>query len=261
MSSVIMSWNVASIRARWPLLEQVLRGQQPDLVLLQEVKTLPEQFPQMQLQTLGYQSALNGEKAFNGVAILAKEPLTDIKTSFDNMPQTQARFIQAQWKEYTVVCVYVPNGAPPMNQPEDTSRLAYKLAWMDAFNAHMKKLLGQGRPVILGGDFNVIAQPTDVYNPDVFAGGVLMCEAVLERFDTLQKLPMVNALRHFHKEPHLYSFWDFQGGAWQRNNGILLDAVFVSDSVQDRLQDAYLQKDLRAAEKPSDHIPLCVKLA
>ncbi|MBP5161039.1 MAG: exodeoxyribonuclease III [Alphaproteobacteria bacterium] len=260
MSCLLMSWNVASIRARMGLLSQVLSTQQPDIVLLQEVKTLPEQFPWEQLKDLGYQAVLSGEKAFNGVAILAKEPLTEVKTAFDDMPQTQARFIQARWHDYTVVCVYVPNGAPPMNQPEDTSRLAYKLAWFDAFNAYMKTLLAEGRPVILGGDFNVIAQPTDVYNPDVFAGGVLMCDEVLERFDRLQKLPMVNALRCFHKEPHLYSFWDFQGGAWQRNNGILLDAVFVSADVKDRLQDAYLQKELRAAEKPSDHVPLCVKL-
>ena len=261
MSSTIMSWNVASVRARLGLLRQVLTTQQPDVVLLQEVKTLPEQFPFDSLAEVGYQAVLNGEKAFNGVAILAKEPLTDVKTAFPDMPQTQARFIQAQWREYTLVCVYVPNGAPPMSQPEDTSRLAYKLAWMDAFNAYMQTLTAQGKPVILGGDFNVIARPTDVYNPDVFAGGVLMCDSVLQRFEALQKLPLVNALRHFHQEPHLYSFWDFQGGAWQRNNGILLDAVFVSESIQDRLQDVYLQKDLRAAEKPSDHVPLCVKLA
>ena len=228
--------------------------------MLQEVKTLPEQFPWERLQELGYHAVLNGEKAFNGVAILAKEPLTDVKTSFPDMPQTQARFIQARWQDCTLVCVYVPNGAPPMSQPEDTSRLAYKLAWLDAFNAYMKSLLGQGKPVILGGDFNVIAQPTDVYNPDVFAGGVLMCDSVLQRFEALQKLPLINALRHFHDETHLYSFWDFQGGAWQRNNGILLDAVFVSADMQNRLKDAYLQKELRAAEKPSDHVPLCVKL-
>ena len=258
--SLLMSWNVASIRARMGLLEQVLTTQKPDVLLLQEVKTLPEQFPWERLQELGYHAVLNGEKAFNGVAILAKEPLTDVQTSFPDMPQTQARFIQAQWRDCTLVCVYVPNGAPPMSQPEDTSRLAYKLDWMDAFNAYMKTLLEQGKPVILGGDFNVIARPTDVYNPDVFEGGVLMCTPVLQRFEALQKLPLVNALRHFHDEPHLYSFWDFQGGAWQRNNGILLDAVFVSSDLKDRLKDAYLQKDLRAAEKPSDHVPLCVKL-
>lgn len=261
MSGLLMSWNVASIRARMPLLERVLTTQQPDVALLQEVKTLPEQFPFDRLQALGYHAVLNGEKAFNGVAILAKEPLTDVKTAFSNMPQTQARFIQAQWRDCTLVCVYVPNGAPPMNQPEDTSRLAYKLAWLDAFNAYMKTLLAEGRSVILGGDFNVIALPTDVYNPDVFAGGVLMCSEVVSRFNTLQNLPMVNALRHFHQEPHLYSFWDFQGGAWPRNNGILLDAMFVSEDLKGQLQDAYVQKDLRAAEKPSDHVPLCVKLA
>lgn len=256
----IISWNVASIRARLPALERLLSEYTPDIVLLQETKTTEEQFPFLDMAALGYKVALSPQKAYNGVAILSKEPITDIKTGFTNMPLDEARFVECRISDGTIVIsVYVPNGASPAKDPLNPERLNYKLAWFAALNSYVKELLDKGEKVILGGDFNVIYQDGDVYNPLVFENSPLMILPVRECFRELSSLSFVNAVRHFNKNEKLYSFWDFQGGAWFKNNGILLDTIFVSQNMANQLQRAEILKDVRGWEKTSDHAPvLCV---
>lgn len=256
----IISWNVASVRARLPVLGRLLEEYNPDIVLLQETKTTEEQFPFLDMAGFGYKVALSPQKAYNGVAVLSKEPMTDVKTSFPNMPLEEARFVETHLSDGTIVIsVYVPNGASPAKDPLNPERLNYKLAWFEALNAYIKSLLDKGEKVVLGGDFNVIYQDGDVYNPSVFEGSPLMVEPVRACFDKLSSLSLINSVRHFNKESGLYSFWDFQGGAWFKNNGILLDTIFVSENMAGKLQSAEILKEVRGWEKTSDHAPvLCV---
>lgn len=253
----IISWNVASLRARMPALKRLLEEERPDVVCVQETKATEETFPAFELQLAGYKAALAGQKSYNGVAILARQPLTDVIARLPTLDESepQARFIQATLPDgCVVISVYVPNGNPPERDPADTSRLNYKLKWLDALARHMDSLLQSDKKIILCGDFNVIVRDTDVYNPQAFEGNALMLPAVRAAFAKITALPLVNALREKHPEEHLYSFWDFQMGAWQRNWGILLDYIFTSSATG--IADCRVLKDVRGWDKTSDHAPV-----
>ena len=261
----IISWNVASIRSRLPVLEKFLLQNQPDICFLQEIKATEENFPFMDLKRMGYQAVISGQKAYNGVAFLSKLPLTDVFRELPNAPESdppQARFIQARLPDKTIIiCVYVPNGAPPMNNPSDTSRLMYKIEWLDALTKHIQDLISKGEKIILGGDFNVIEKDMDVYNAKSFEGSSLIVPPVREAFEKLSKTGLKNPIRLFNPDPYTYSFWDFQMGAWPRNLGILLDFFFVSSDIFDSIQSAKIYKDIRGWEKTSDHAPIGIDLS
>ena len=256
----IISWNVASVRSRMPILIKFLQENQADIVLLQEIKATEENFPFLDFKALGYQVVIAGQKAYNGVAILSKIPFKNVICEFPGQPFSdpkQARFIQATMPDETIVIsVYVPNGTAPMNDPTDTSRLEYKLKWMQAFTNYVDDLILSGRQVLIGGDFNVIERDSDVYNPDHFRESALMVSPVREVFKKLNDLPLKNIIRQFNPEPHTYSFWDFQGGAWPRNHGILLDFFFVTHQLANKVQSAQIYKEVRGLEKTSDHAPI-----
>lgn len=260
----LISWNVASIRARMPALTKLLVEQNPDIVLIQETKTMDKDFPFFDLQIAGYNCYIAPQKSFNGVAILSKEPLKNVNIVLPNFTESgepQARFIEGDLQNGTrIICVYVPNGNPPANNPEDTTRLAYKLDWMKALTAHLDSVLKRGVPVILGGDFNVLALDTDVYNPEAYRNNALMVPSVRAAFKDLSTLPLTNATRVQNPEPHTYSFWDFQMGAWPKNWGMLLDYFFVSETLAKRLESAPIYKDVRGWEKTSDHVPILLIL-
>ncbi len=259
----IISWNVASVRSRMPVLSRFLQQENPDIVLLQEIKATEENFPFLDFKTLGYGAVISGQKGYNGVAILSKYPLKEVKLEFPNMPQNdsiQARFIQAMLPDgLTVISVYVPNGTAPMNNPSDTSRLEYKLKWMQAFTDYIQNLLQSGKQLLIGGDFNVIERDSDVYNPEAFKESSLMVPSVREAFQKFNQLSLCNVIRQFNPEPQTYSFWDYQGGAWPRNNGILLDFFFASNAITSKISEAKIYKEVRGWEKSSDHAPIgCV---
>jgi len=260
----IISWNVASVRSRLPVLEKFLIQEAPDIVFLQEIKATEENFPFMAFQTMGYHAYICGQKAYNGVAILSKESLRDVCYALPNAPQSdpqQARFIQARLPDQTlVISVYVPNGTAPMNNPEDTSRLEFKIQWMDALTEHLKKLLAQGEKIILGGDFNVIERDTDVYNYKNFLDSALMVSPVRQAFERLNAVGLKNVIRSFYPQEKTYTFWDFQMGAWPRNLGILLDFFFVSPQIEKQVQSARIYKEVRGWEKTSDHAPISLEL-
>lgn len=253
----IISWNVASIRARMDSLLHLLEAEKPDIVFLQEIKTQQDQFPFLELRSAGYESVISGQKAYNGVAILSKQPIRLVSTALTGF-EDQARFVQASLEDGTnLISVYVPNGQAPANDPADTSRLAYKLKWLKALKEHLK----QTKRYIIGGDFNVIFKDQDVYNPALFEQSALMVPPVRKAFEELLKLPIENPLRDFHKNEQLYTFWDFQGGAWPRNHGIFLDYIFLSqDYFMSCVVSAEVLKDYRASPKPSDHAPIKVEI-
>lgn len=253
----IISWNVASIRARMDTLMRLLEQEKPDIVFLQEIKVEEDKFPFFELKSVGYESVISGQKAWNGVAILSKEPITLKSVALPGF-EDQARFVEAIQADGThLISVYVPNGQAPANDPTNTSRLEYKLKWLAA----LKKYLGEIENYIVGGDFNVIERDEDVYNPALFENSVLMIPPVRKAFQELLTLPIENPMRQWHKDEQFYTFWDFQGGAWPRNHGIFLDYIFLSsDRFKDKVVHAEVMKEYRSCEKPSDHAPIVVEV-
>lgn len=255
----IVSWNVASVRARMTVLNRFLSEYAPDIMLLQEIKATDETFPFFDMQVAGYKSVICGQKSYNGVAILSKVPIKRVQTGLPNLTEidVQARFIEAVLSDDThIICVYVPNGNPPANDIFDTSRLDYKLRWIEALNRYIQSLLKDKKSVILGGDFNVIVKDSDVYNPGLYRNNALMVPSVREKFNQLSALPLTNVIRYFHPEEHYYSFWDFTSGAYPRNLGMLLDYFFVSYNIAKGLTDGGVYKEVRGWEKTSDHAPI-----
>ena len=240
-----------------PVLTRFLSEKAPDIVFLQEIKATQENFPFLDFKVLGYFSEINGQKAYNGVAILSKYPLKNILITFPDEPKTdpqQARFIQAETSDLTLICVYVPNETSPANNPSDISRLEYKLKWLNAFTKHIQSLIQQGKSVLIGGDFNVIEKDSDVYNPELFRESALMVPLVRKSFQEFCTLPLINIIRQFNSKEHTYSFWDFQGGAWPRNHGILLDFFFATKNI--KVLNTKIYKEIRGWEKTSDHAPI-----
>ena len=260
----IISWNVASVRSRLPVLENFLQKFQPDVMFLQEIKATEDNFPFMDFKRMGYTAIINGQKAYNGVAFLSKTALTDVVRELPGVPESdpvQARFIQARLPDKTVIiCVYVPNGAPPVNDSSDTSRLKFKIEWLNALTDHVQNLLNQGERIILGGDFNVIEYDSDVYNAQSFEGSALIVPEVRQAFEKLNQTGLKNMIRSFNPEAHTYSFWDYQMGAWPRNLGILLDFFFVSPDLVSSVKSAEICRDVRGWTKTSDHAPIAMEL-
>ena len=253
----IISWNVASIRARMETLLTLLEKEKPDIVFLQEIKTEEDKFPFFELKSAGYESVISGQKAWNGVAVLSKEPITLKSVALKGF-EDQARFVEAVQPDGThLISVYVPNGQAPANNPTDTSRLEYKLKWLGALKEYLQEI----EKYIIGGDFNVIEQDKDVYNPALFENSVLMIPPVRQAFRELLSLPVENPMRQYHPEDKFYTFWDFQGGAWPRNHGIFLDYIFLSsDYFKEKTICADVLKEYRACEKPSDHAPIFIQI-
>ncbi|MBQ7413645.1 MAG: exodeoxyribonuclease III [Alphaproteobacteria bacterium] len=251
----IISWNVASVRARLPVLVDFLSREKPDYMLLQEIKATEENFPFFDLQMAGYTSVISGQKSYNGVAILSRWPLQFVRLELAGFAD-QARFIQAETKSGVVlICVYVPNGNPPDKNPTDMERLTYKLRWMAALGDHIQNLICSGKEVVLGGDFNVIERDSDVYQPDLFRESALMIPPVRQAYADLTK-GLINVIRQYNAAENSYSFWDFQGGAWPKNNGILLDALWVTPALARHIVRADIYKSVRGIKGTSDHVPV-----
>lgn len=251
----IISWNVASVRARLPVLIDFLVREKPDCMFLQEIKATEENFPFFDFQMAGYTSVISGQKSYNGVAILSRCPPVSVKTELTGFTD-QARFIQTETKSGVVlICVYVPNGNPPDKNPMDTTRLTYKLRWMAALGDHIQNLIRSGKEVVLGGDFNVIERDYDVYQPDLFRESALMIPPVRQAYADLTK-GLINVVRQYNAAEKSYSFWDFQGGAWPKNNGILLDALWVTPTLAQHVVGANIYKSVRGMKGTSDHVPV-----
>ncbi|NCB49922.1 MAG: exodeoxyribonuclease III [Alphaproteobacteria bacterium] len=257
----IATWNVASVRARLPLLIPWLQDVNPDVVFLQEIKATEDVFPFLEIESLGYHVLIKGQKGFNGVAILSKEKIELVKDSlYKEGEEEQARFLEVKAGKTHYITVYVPNGASPQKDPEDDSRLKYKLNWMKALYTLIKERLETRTDFVLAGDFNVIARNEDVYNPKSYKDTVLMIPPVQEALRSVENLGVVNALRTLHPNDVIYSFWDFQFGAYGKDMGMLLDVIYLSPRLADGLQKTYAQKEMRGKPSPSDHVPVLCEL-
>jgi len=257
----IATWNVNSIKARLPNVLEWLDDAQPDVALLQEIKTVDDGFPAMEIEERGYNCAVHGQKSYNGVAILSKHPLEDVVCGLPgNTDDDQARYIEA-WVDAgdrgaRVASIYLPNGNPAPGDKYD-----FKLRWMDCLAAHALDLLKSEEPVVLGGDYNVIPTDGDVHNPDAWADDALFRPETRAKFRTLLNLGYTEAWRSLHAETHVYSFWDYQGGAWQKDNGIRIDHLLLSPQAADRLTACEIDKGPRGKQKASDHTPVWCEIA
>ena len=256
----IATWNVNSVRQRTEHLLAYLRETKPDVMCLQEIKCVDEAFPRAEVEALGYNVATHGQKTFNGVAILSKQPFEATRGLPGDESDGQSRYIEAiiPFGEtiVRVASIYLPNGNPPL-----TEKYSYKLAWMDRLIAHARDLLKLEECFVLAGDYNVIPDARDAKDIAAWAGDALYLPPTRERFRELLNLGLADALRATTDEAGLYTFWDYQAGAWQRNNGIRIDHLLLSPQAADRLQSVAIDRHMRALEKPSDHAPIRVDLA
>ena len=256
----IATFNINGIKARIEALPAWLTSAAPDVVCLQEIKSVDDAFPREVFEDMGYRVETHGQKGFNGVAILSRLPLEDVTRGLPGDPADE----QARWIEAVVmaprpirVCgLYLPNGNPAPGPKYD-----YKLAWMARMDARLRELLAREEAFVCLGDYNVIPQAIDAAKPAAWTEDALYLPQSRAAYRRMLNLGLTEAFRARNPAPGQYSFWDYQAGAWERNNGIRIDHLLLSPQAADRLQDCQIDKQVRAGDKPSDHVPVWVDLA
>ncbi|RUO97949.1 exodeoxyribonuclease III [Hyphomicrobium sp.] len=258
---IIATWNINGVKARLEAALTYLRNRAPDVVCLQEIKSVDDGFPTQAFQDIGYNVVTNGQKGFNGVAILSKTPLEDVSRGLPGDDADQhARWIEASValgsNMIRVVSLYLPNG-----NPIGTEKFTYKLAWMARMQMRAKSLLANEMPLVLAGDFNVIPDPEDAKRPQAWVNDALYQPESRAAWRALVNLGFTDATRACHPGPGVYTFWDYQAGAFQKDDGIRIDHLLLSSQATDLLRSSGIDRDTRAQEKPSDHVPVWIKLA
>ena len=256
----IATWNVNSVRQRLDHLLGYLGRVAPDVLCLQELKCVDEAFPRAEVEAAGYRCHVHGQKGFNGVAILSRRDAQARAGLPGDPSDAQARYIEALVPDgaggaVRVASIYLPNG-----NPVGTDKYPYKLAFMERLAAHARSLLALEEPLVLAGDYNVIPSGIDVHNPDAWRDDALFRPATRRQFGALANLGLTDAVRAVTDAPATYSFWDYQAGAWQKNIGLRIDHLLLSPQAADRLRDFAIDKDMRALDKPSDHVPVRIDL-
>ena len=255
----LATWNVNSVNARLETVLAWIKAAEPDVVVFQEIKCIDEKFPAEPFESLGYNLAVHGQKTYNGVALLSKYPIEDVRRGLPgDDTDEQARYIEAVIgapKPVRMGGLYLPNG-----NPIGTEKFAYKLAWMARLKAHAQVMLANEEAFILAGDFNVIPEPEDADRPEGWLGDALFQPESRAAWRGLINLGLTDAHAAVGAEPHAYTFWDYQAGAWQRDHGIRIDHMMLSPQAADRLTASEVHRDCRAMEKPSDHVPLVITL-
>jgi exodeoxyribonuclease-3 len=255
----IASFNINGIKARTPALISWLKESNPDVALLQEIKSIDENFPRETFEDLGYNVETHGQKSFNGVAILSKYPLREVERGLPgDENDEQARWIEATIcipRELKICCLYLPNGNPLPGPKYD-----YKLAWMDRLHLRAQELLRSEQTSLMAGDFNIIPQAEDAAVPEAWTDDALFKLESRTKFRKILNLGFSDAFRACNNGPGHYSFWDYQAGAWDQNDGIRIDHFLLSPGCADLLTDCKIDSGIRGREKPSDHVPIWVKL-
>ena len=255
----IATFNINGIKARGPALLDWLDQARPDVALLQEIKSVDEAFARAPLEDRGYNVETHGQKGFNGVAILSKLPLEDVTRGLPGDDGDE----QARWIEATIVgktslrlCgLYLPNGNPAPGPKYD-----YKLAWMERLHARATELLAAEEPALMAGDYNVIPQAEDAARPEAWENDALYLPQSRAALRRILNLGFTDAFRSRQPGSGHYSFWDYQAGAWNRNDGILIDHILLTPQAADLLQAAGIDAEIRGRDKPSDHVPVWAEL-
>ena len=258
---LIATWNINGIKARIDALTAWLSERSPDIACLQEIKSVDEGFPREAIEALGYHVETHGQKGFNGVALLSKaKPLSIERRLPGNEADEQSRYIEGVWdfdgKPLRVASIYLPNG-----NPLGSEKFPYKLGWMNRLQSRAKQLIADEELVVLAGDYNVIPEAADAAHPKAWTDDALFQPESRNAYRRLTNLGLADALRTTTDADKTYTFWDYQAGAWQKNNGIRIDHVLLSPQAQDRFVSLTIDSHVRAWEKPSDHVPVIVELS
>ena len=255
----IASWNVNSIRERLTHVLRWIKDNKPDILCLQEIKCLEENFPKSPLEDCGYNIAICGQKAYNGVAILSKAPLDILEATLPGDPSdNEARYLEVLVEAKTplrLANLYLPNG-----NPIDSDKFTKKLAWMHRLHTHAQTLMDTEEVVVLAGDFNVIPTPRDVHDPQAVQNDACFHPKVRHTFATLLHQGYTDAYRTLHDHSDAYTFWGYRGRAWQQDAGMRIDHMLLSPEALQYLEEAQIARGARSWEKPSDHVPLWISL-
>jgi exodeoxyribonuclease-3 len=256
LALTLATFNVNSIKARLGHLLAWAKDAAPDVILLQELKCQEAELPALELKSLGYEIAALGQKTYNGVAILSKRGLADVQKGLPgDESDTQARYIEATIEGLRIASIYLPNG----NSGGDDG-YAYKLRWMARLRAHTQARLESETPFVWGGDFNVIPTALDCYDPAAWEGDALFRPATRAAWHALLHTGVTEAFRMLHPHTRAYTFWDYQNGRWQANEGIRIDHFLLSPQTADRLEACAIDAASRAKDKASDHTPVLLTL-
>jgi exodeoxyribonuclease-3 len=252
----LATWNVNSLKVRLPQVLDWLTANQPDVLCLQETKQEDSQFPLAELREAGYGAVFSGQKTYNGVAIISKAAATETTYGLPNFPDEQKRVIAATIDGIRVVCVYVPNG-----QSVDSDKYKYKLSWLSALQAWLRKELMRFQKLALLGDFNVAPEDRDVYDPQAWSGNVLVSTAERTAFKGLLQLGLHDSFRLFDQPEKTYSWWDYRMMAFRRNMGLRIDHILISSALAASCIACSVDRSPRKLERPSDHAPVVAELS
>jgi len=257
---LISSWNVNSVRARIKNIKEYIKKFSPDIIMMQEIKTEDVNFPYDDFKNLKYESYVYGQKSYNGVAIISKHKLENIKNDLIKDKLKQSRIISAEItykkKIIQIINIYTPNG-----NPVDTEKYTYKIDWLDNLIKQLKSLSKKNENIVIGGDFNIIPSAEDVHNPKNYENDALFRLEIRKKLREIINLGFYDAFRLINSDKEGYTFWDYMRGAWQKNNGMRIDHFLVSNSLLNIIKDVKINKYPRGKEKPSDHTPIEIELA
>lgn len=255
----IVSWNVNSVRARLQNCLDFIRDYQPDILGLQELKCVNEQFPLNEFEDLGYNCAIYGQKTYNGVALLTKMPISDIQTGLPNFLDEQSRYIAGHIdylnKGIEIINCYLPNG-----NPVDTEKFTYKLQWLQVLVDNIRQKINNQESFILMGDFNIIPTNFDVHNPDAWQGDALFQPHVKALFRELNFMGLTDTIRYCNPHEPCFTFWDYQGRARELDKGIRIDHFLVTPDISEKIKKSYVIDSVRDAAKASDHAPVILEI-
>ena len=256
----ITTWNVNSINARIDHLIKFIKEDKSDIYLLQELKTIEDNYPNEFIKNLGYESYVNGQKAWNGVAILSKKKIHISNYKIENYNDENARFIEAEIKlskikkKIKLINIYLPNG-----NPIESDKFNYKIEWMKKFNEYIKNLKDQFNPIIIGGDYNVIPNDEDVYSPENFKNDACAHPITREYFRELLNLGFTDTVKYLIKGNTNWTFWGYRGGNWQKGNGLRIDHFLTTPELTDIIKEVSINRNPRGWEKASDHTPVTIE--
>jgi len=260
MNLKIASFNVNSIKMRLNNVLEWIEESKTDIILMQETKTVDENFPHLEFNNKGYETICCGQKSYNGVAIASKFKIKEISRSLPfydekNIEDNQARFLHVKIEKMNLICIYLPNGNPAPGEKYD-----YKISWMRRLIKYTKEIYDKNEPLVIGGDFNVIQSELDCYDINKWTEDALYLEPTRRKMKELINIGLTDSFRLIHPNNKEYSFWDYQAGAWQKDNGIRIDFFLISPEIVDILKSAGIDKTPRGKEKPSDHTPIWIEL-
>lgn len=252
----VATWNVNSLRVRLPHVLQWLEAAQPDVLAIQETKTVDEQFPQEEILAAGYNAVFSGQKTYNGVAILSKSEATEIVTDIPGLDDPQRRILAATIDDVRVVNLYVVNGSEVGSE-----KYAYKLDWLAKVTAWLQEQAAQYPKLVVLGDFNIAPEDRDVHDPAVWAGKILCSEPERTALQGIHSLDLSDVFRQFEQAEKSFSWWDYRGGGFRRNLGLRIDLILASKVLSESCSGCVIDREPRTWEKPSDHTPVIAEFA